>query len=312
VRAAGGTLTLDDLRRFRPKWRKGTAIRFRDQTIVFAPPPAGVGVGGSLMWRMLADGERYRDATEGEKLHLFVEAAKRAFAARPGWLRRGDPAATARTLADPQWAAALMKGYRADSASAAATLNPPPVPVAENPAGAGFVVVDLVGQAVACTLTNYNLFGTGRVAPGTGIVLAAAPAPGTDRNALSLGPVLSFETETRRFRFAAAGAGGAAALTATMMVAGETLLRQTTVEKGINAPRVHDTGAPDVVLAERSLPAKQVAALRARGHRVRTVPTLGRVNAAECPLGLDSSSEDIACFVFTDPRAAGMAAEAER
>jgi gamma-glutamyltranspeptidase/glutathione hydrolase len=43
------------------------------------------------------------------------------------------------------------------------------------PASTSFVVVDRKGGAVACALTMDNLFGTGRIAPGTGILLAASP-----------------------------------------------------------------------------------------------------------------------------------------
>jgi len=43
------------------------------------------------------------------------------------------------------------------------------------PASAGFAALDKNGGAVACATTMNNLFGTGRVAPGTGILLAASP-----------------------------------------------------------------------------------------------------------------------------------------
>jgi gamma-glutamyltranspeptidase/glutathione hydrolase len=43
------------------------------------------------------------------------------------------------------------------------------------PASAGFAALDKNGGAVACATTMNNLFGTGRVAAGTGILLAASP-----------------------------------------------------------------------------------------------------------------------------------------
>ncbi|GEL64246.1 gamma-glutamyltransferase [Kozakia baliensis] len=43
------------------------------------------------------------------------------------------------------------------------------------PASTAFVVTDNHGGAVACALTNNNLFGTGRIAEGTGVLLAASP-----------------------------------------------------------------------------------------------------------------------------------------
>ena len=44
------------------------------------------------------------------------------------------------------------------------------------PASAGFAVLDDQGGAIGCVTSMDNLFGTGRVAPGTGLVLAASPA----------------------------------------------------------------------------------------------------------------------------------------
>ncbi len=43
------------------------------------------------------------------------------------------------------------------------------------PASAGFAVLDKNGGAIACATTMNNLFGTGRIAAGTGILLAASP-----------------------------------------------------------------------------------------------------------------------------------------
>jgi gamma-glutamyltranspeptidase/glutathione hydrolase len=309
VAAAGGTLTREDLRRYLPRWRKAVLVPYREQVLAFAPPPAGVGVGGALMWNMLAGNDRYRAADPAARAHLLVEASKRAFAARPRWLGADDAADY--PFASRQVAEKLMANFDPARATPAAALDPKPRVAPENPAGAGFVVVDLVGQAVACTLTNYGFYGTGRIAPGTGILLAAAPGRG-DRNALSLGPVITYESGPRSFRLAVAGSGGAATLTATMSVLAASILDGAILEKVVRLPRVHHGGLPDVVLAEKSVPDAVLAALRGRGHRVTVVPDLGRVNAAECPLGLDATSDEVACFVHADPRGFGIAAEAER
>ena len=45
------------------------------------------------------------------------------------------------------------------------------------PASAGWMALDRDGNTVACTVTMDNLFGTGRIAPGTGLLLAAPPNP---------------------------------------------------------------------------------------------------------------------------------------
>jgi gamma-glutamyltranspeptidase/glutathione hydrolase len=57
----------------------------------------------------------------------------------------------------------------------AATL-PPPDPISPTPpATAGFAVVDKNGGTVTCATSMDNLFGTGRIAAGTGVLLAASP-----------------------------------------------------------------------------------------------------------------------------------------
>ncbi|HQU04484.1 MAG TPA: gamma-glutamyltransferase [Acidocella sp.] len=52
---------------------------------------------------------------------------------------------------------------------------PTAAPSANLPASAAFAALDKNGGVVACATTMNNLFGTGRIAPGTGILLAASP-----------------------------------------------------------------------------------------------------------------------------------------
>jgi gamma-glutamyltranspeptidase / glutathione hydrolase len=306
VRAAqksGAGLSESDLRSFSPQWRKPLALVYGNEILKFAPPPAGAGLTAERILAMAALDDRYKRGRDADRLHLLIEASKRAFGARDEVLFNGGSVNSA--------PARLMADYSAARATPTQRLATPPRGAAENPAQTTFVVADLVGQVVVCSLTNYNLFGVGRVAPGFGVVLAAAPGRG-NRNALSLSAMIAVTRDNQAFRFAGAASGGGAAATALARVAAETLFSEKTLERAIVAPRAHHGGIPDVALVEKSVPKGISGQLRAKGHRLEIAPSLGLVNAAECPLGLDSGSEEIACFVAADPRGDGLGSEAER
>ncbi len=88
------------------------------------------------------------------------------------------------------------------------------------PASTSLVVIDREGMAVACTFTMNNLFGTGRVAPGTGMLLAAAPGLGQVQPPL-LSAAIAHNPNLRAFRAAVAGSGqhGAAMAVAAPLLA---------------------------------------------------------------------------------------------
>ncbi|MCA3274186.1 MAG: gamma-glutamyltransferase [Roseomonas sp.] len=83
-------------------------------------------------------------------------------------------------------------------------------------AGASLITLDREGNAVSCAFSMNNLFGTGRIVPGTGILLAAAPGIGQVQ-AAPLPVAILARPDLRRFRAAASGSGGQAALAATAM-----------------------------------------------------------------------------------------------
>ena len=84
------------------------------------------------------------------------------------------------------------------------------------PASAGFAALDKNGGVVACAVTMNNLFGTGRVAPGTGVLLAASPR--TTPTPV-LGAAIATTSGGATFRAAVTGTGqaGAAVAVATAM-----------------------------------------------------------------------------------------------
>lgn len=182
----------------------------------------------------------------------------------------------------------------------------PPLP--ENPAAATFVILDREGSAVACAVTLNSLFGTGRVAEGTGIVLAALPGPG-GRGAAMLGPMVVVQPRGRQFVFAGAAAGGVAAPTALVDVAARSLLADQPLIAATSAARMHSGSVASVVYSEPGASAQSLQALIDRGWEIVTTPRLGRVNAILCPDGMQSSPE--LCLAGTDPRGLGLAVTAD-
>ena len=311
AQSAGGSMTVDDLRFFLPRWREPISIPHGNDDVHFAPPPAGVGLTAGQMWQMLTTDDIYGSTPADERPHLLAEVAKRAFAERTRWMAadRNSKLPSA-ALVSTARARQLVATYQPTHATPIGELNPPPRAFLENAAGASFVVVDNAGQAVACTLTMYELFGTGRVAPGTGIVLAASPNSG-GRNSLSLGPMIITNRHVHSFRLALAGSGGAAVSTAMMAVAMRTVVDRLPLEEAMNLPRIHHGGVPDIVLAETEAGQQTIQTLITRGHRVREGEALGRLNAIYCPTGLPGVDADILCAVARDIRGAGLVAQAE-
>jgi gamma-glutamyltranspeptidase/glutathione hydrolase len=93
------------------------------------------------------------------------------------------------------------------------------------PASTGLAVLDREGMAVSCVFTMNNLFGTGRIAEGTGVLLAAAPGVGR-----IVPPVFAagmvHNPSLRAFRATTAGSGqemaaAAAALPLAAMLRGQ-------------------------------------------------------------------------------------------
>ena len=118
-------------------------------------------------------------------------------------------------------------------------------------AGTSFATLDRDGNAVVCALTMNNLFGTGRTAPGLGVVLASSP---TAAPPALLPAALAWNANVRGFRAAVGGsgqAGGPLGVAAGMLNAlrsGEAL--------PVPAP---DPGRSNVIACAQYLPGEEEA-----------------------------------------------------
>ncbi len=311
VNAAGGSLSVEDMRDYRPVWRPTIEVPFDEKVAHFASPPGAAGGVAAEMWRMLVTDERYVDAPEAERRHLLAEVALRAFADRGRWLRAdGTSAVALEDLASEERANALMSSYRPDRHVPAAQLDPTPVETLENPSATGFVVTDRYGQTVSCNLSMNNHFGTGLFAAGTGILLAAAPGP-AGRGPTSMGPMVVLNRHKQKVYFAATSSGGVVAPTSMIAVAARTLLAEQSLEEVMMTKRIHHGGTPDIVFFEHGLDEAAQQTLSSRGHRIAQTPALGRVNAVFCASGLPGNEESCETKADLPPRGYGLSISAD-
>lgn len=307
--AAGGSLSLDDLRAYAPVWRETIRLPFGNEVMHFAPPPAAAGGVAAQMWALLAD-TRYRKADPVLRDHAVAEAAMRAYADRGQWMAAdGSSRVPPAELAASARLVQLLATWRDDRHTPAAQLTPPPVERPESIGATSFVAVDRTGSAAACAVTLNNPFGTGRVAAGTGMLIAARPDEG-GRGAMSLGPLLMINENVKEFRYAAAASGGVTAPTALIQATRSAVVDGLPLTDAVAAPRVHHSGAPDLLYYEPAVPRAVLDGLLARGHSVAPSRSLGLVNAIHCPLGLPVKPES--CQVANDPRGFGLAVSADR
>ena len=92
VRAAGGSLSLDDMRRYKPRWTETISMPLGSllirNTAHFAPPPAAAGLVQAQILQMLNADKIFKGANEAEKYHVLAEVGLTAFAERARWMRQ--------------------------------------------------------------------------------------------------------------------------------------------------------------------------------------------------------------------------------
>jgi gamma-glutamyltranspeptidase/glutathione hydrolase len=174
--------------------------------------------------------------------------------------------------------------------------------------GSGFAVVDGAGVAVTCSVGLSKPFGSGRFLPGLGFTLAPAP----DKAVLArqpFSPILVIDQKSKKFILATTGAGGSMAVSSIINVVARILLAGQPLAEASDNPRLHQGGFTDQIIVEKAAIAKLTSALEVGGAKVKSVPSLGRVNAIYCPAGLPPESRgDRPCQVKADKRGHGVGA----
>ncbi len=306
VRAAGGHMTLEDLRDYRAIEREPLRGTYRGYEIVSTPPPSSGGLHIIELLNIL-EGFPLADlgANSAASIHDLAEAMKLAYADRAEYL--GDPAFTnipVKGLISKAYAAKLRAEIPADHARPAASIKVlDPLPY-ESDQTTHFSVVDAAGNAVSNTYTLNFSYGLGLVAEGTGILLnnelddfAAKPgapnayglvggtanAPGPRKRPLSsMAPTMVFDKDG--LILVTGSPGGSRIITIVLEILLNVLDFGMNIAEATEAPRIHHQGLPDELRVERGLSPDTIGLLQAQGYKVTigdawgSAQTIGRIN----------------------------------
>jgi gamma-glutamyltranspeptidase/glutathione hydrolase len=300
VQRQGGILSLEDLARYRPRWREPVRGLYRGLEVFSFPPPSS---GGVALVEILNILEPYDlgqlGAGSSASLHVVAEAMKLAFADRAAYLGDSDfvevpvarltskaYAAKLRKRIDPPfWRRAPWTWHRRQ---AAMRLEGPGEPPGEG-GTTHLSVTDGAGNAVALTQTINLIFGSGITVPGTGIVLNNemddfSIAPGTPnafglvdtRGANAIAPgkrplssmAPSIVVRDGKPLLVTGSPGGPRIISTTLLTILNVVDYGMDVMEAVAAPRFHHQWVPDQLVVEPATPADVVDNLRRRGHEV--------------------------------------------
>lgn len=286
VNAEGGQWDADELAAYRVREREPIRFGYHGWEIVTAPPPSSGGIALAQMLQILAPYE-LAELDEAHRTHLVVESMRRAFRDRTFYL--GDPDFVdipQRLLTSADYAAGLRATIHPEKATPSDLLSGAPTPL-EDEDTTHFSIIDAEGNRVGATQTVNLLYGSGLVAPGTGVLLnnemddfalkpgtpnafgvmgfdANAPEPGK-RMLSSMVPTFMVSDD----KVAVLGTPGGSRII-TMV-----LLGVLGYDAGLSAadvaalPRYHHQWMPDAIQAEAgTFDAAAALALRAMGHTV--------------------------------------------
>jgi gamma-glutamyltranspeptidase/glutathione hydrolase len=294
----GGLISHADLAGYRAIWREPVSISYRGHTIYSMPPASSGGVTMGEILNIMEGFDPLPPFGTPALLHREAEAMRRAFTDRNRYL--GDPDFVRNPMDR-----LLSKAYAAElRAGIGERASPTPQ---FDPAAAGgastthYSVVDADGNAVSCTTTLNNSYGSAVTVTGAGFLLNDemddfATAPGRpnmyglvqgEANAIAPGKRMlsamtpSIVLDTAGQLFLVTGTpGGPRIITMVYHVISNVIDHRMPLPAAVTAPRMHHQALPDSIRVEEGgFTRTTLDSLRARGHGISEGGHWGDVEA---------------------------------
>ncbi len=295
---SGGYISLEDLKNYRPKFRKPIEFDYRGHHVIsFAPPSSG----GILMAQMMQMIAPYNVEKMGlntlASVNLMVESQRRAYADRAEHM--GDPdywKVPTKTLISNNYAQARMSDYKEGVAgSSKITLAGE---VHESEQTTHFSVIDKEGNMVAITTTLNDTYGNKTIVAGAGFLLnnemddfSVKPgvpnmygALGGEANSIQPGKrMLSSMTPTlvtvKDKPYISIGTPGGTTIPNQVYEGLVNIIdHKMTIKEAIDATRFHHQWMPDLIALEADFPEDIETGLKNMGYKTIRRGYFGRMD----------------------------------
>jgi gamma-glutamyltranspeptidase / glutathione hydrolase len=293
----GGLISHADLETYRAIWREPVRLSYRGYTIYSMPPASSGGVTMGEILNIMEGFGPLPPFGSASLMHREAEAMRRAFTDRNTFL--GDPAFVQNPL--PRL---LSKTYAAalrEQIGERASVTPSLQPAKSGSSTTHYSVIDAEGNAVSCTTTLNNSYGSAVTVSGGGFLLNDemddfATAPGKPNmyglvqgevNAIAPGKRMlsamtpSIVVDPQQQLYLVVGTpGGPRIITMVYHVISNVIDHHMPLPSAVVAPRMHHQGLPDSLQVEDDgfLPIV-LDSLRSRGHALASRGNWGDVEA---------------------------------
>jgi gamma-glutamyltranspeptidase/glutathione hydrolase len=295
----GGLISRADLAAYRALWREPVRISYRGYVIYSMPPASSGGVTLGLILNIMEGYDPLPPFGSAPLLHREAEAMRRAFTDRNRYL--GDPAFVTMPL-ERLGSKAYAETLRHEIDPRRATPTPPFDPsLREGGSTTHYSIVDAEGNAVSCTTTLNDSYGSAVAVSGAGFLLNDemddfTTAPGRpnqygliqgEANAIRPGKRMlsamtpSIVLDPSGALFMVVGTpGGPTIITQVYHVISNVIDHRMSLPDAVAAPRMHHQALPDSLRVERDgFQPGVLAALEALGHRIVVRGRWGDVEA---------------------------------
>lgn len=289
TRQAGGIWSLKDLKKYKIKERQPIRSEYKGYNITSVAPPSSGGVALAEMLNILSF-YNVEQLSETNRIHVTVEAMRRTYRDRAEFLGDADfVKVPVKKLISKDYAKSLQQNIEFEKATPSSSLKS-----ATDSSGGNhtthFSVLDKKGNRVSATLSVNYPFGSGFVAPGTGVLLndemddfSAKPGEpnvyglvGAEANAIEPGKrMLSSMSPTfieSEDKLVVIGTPGGSRIITMVLHGILATIEGKTASQVVNLPRYHHQYLPDVIQYEpATFSADTLKTLEQLGHSLKAL-----------------------------------------